>query len=73
MTIYQCDMCHKNFKSKVELLRLTIEPEKYNDAPNVSCYRPCGSRVVSELCENCIITVTNTIVDMIANGGVTIE
>ena len=69
MIIYQCDMCHKNSSRKTELLRLTIDTEKYNDAPNVACYRPNGLRVVSELCENCAITVTNTLVEMIASGG----
>lgn len=70
MTIYQCDMCHKIFQSKTELLRLTIETDKYSNAQGY--YKPDGIRVVSELCENCTATVTNTLVDMVANGGVTI-
>lgn len=71
MTIYQCDMCHKNLQSKTELLQLTIETEKYSNAQEG--YRFDGVRVVSELCGNCSVTIINTLVDMIANGGVTIE
>lgn len=73
MTIYQCDMCHKNFQSKKDLLRLTVEADKYNEEAHMLCYTPAGARVVSELCEQCATTIANTVVDMIANGGVTIE
>ncbi len=71
MTIYQCDMCHKHFQSKSDLLRLTIKSDKYSDAQGY--YEPTDLYVVSELCENCTTTVANTLVDMISNGGVTIE
>lgn len=73
MTIYQCDMCHKNFQAKKDLLRLTVYAERYNEDPHILCYRPTGLRVQSELCENCTTTVANTVCDMIANGGVTVE
>lgn len=73
MTIYQCDMCHKQFQSKRELLRLIIQPERFNDEPHMLCYSRTGLRVESELCEQCVATIANTITDMIANGGVTIE
>lgn len=73
MVIYQCDMCHKQFKSKEELRRLIIEPERFINEPHKLCYTSMGLRVESELCEQCVTTIANTVADMIANGGVTIE
>lgn len=53
MIIYKCDRCGKEFMTREELYRISIESEKYDDSDGWHCWRSHRHSEFYDVCEKC--------------------